>query len=143
MQPEFLFDPRLVKVSNGKFQNKKNLFLYLEKWTERTEEIWQRPLLQEGGLELERDDQQPDDDVRQGQVGDEEVGDGLHAAAGEDDEDDGGVAQDGGEGGGAVDQGKQDHHSDLTRNISSFQHLSLSEIYSRRLVVCTEAGHSN
>ena len=28
-------------------------------------------------MELERDDQQPDDDVRQGQVGDEEVGDGL------------------------------------------------------------------
>ena len=28
-------------------------------------------------MELERDDQQTDDDVRQGEVGDEEVGDGL------------------------------------------------------------------
>ena len=54
-----------------------NSFLYLEKWTEWTEKIWQRPLLEEGGLELERDDQQTDDDVRQGQVGDKEVRDGL------------------------------------------------------------------
>ena len=75
---------------------------------------------------MERDDQQTDDDVRQGQVGDEEVGDGLHAAAGEDDEDDGGVAQDGGEGGGAVHHGEQHHHADLTTNIGSLSRLGMS-----------------
>ena len=57
-------------------KEKANKFLFnLEKWTERAEEIWQGPFLQEGGLELERDDQQTDDDVGQGEVGDEEVGD--------------------------------------------------------------------
>ena len=62
---------------NTEGEGKKESPFYLEKWTERTEKIWQGPLLQEGGLELERDDQQTDDDVRQGEVGDEEVGDGL------------------------------------------------------------------
>ena len=78
---------------------------------------------------MERNHQQADDHVRQGQVRNEEVRDGLkhqgrtkanhhicanhlnrqnkdlHAATGEDDEDDGGVTEDRREGGGAVDHG--------------------------------------
>ena len=68
---EFFIHQRILKAKAKKIP------FYLEKWTERTEKIWQGPLLQEGGLELERDDQQTDDDVCQGEVGDEEVSDGL------------------------------------------------------------------
>ena len=47
--------------------------VYLKEGTEGAHEVREVPPLKKSRLELERDGEQPDDDVGQGQVGDKEV----------------------------------------------------------------------
>jgi len=58
------------------------------------ERLAERPRLEEAGDRRERDGEQAHDDVGHGQVGDEDVGDGLHRAARRHDVDDEAVAGD-------------------------------------------------
>lgn len=68
---------------------------HLHKRAEGAHERRQNPSLQQGRLELERDREHADDDVRHRQVGDEVVGDRAHATAGADYDQDAEVAEDG------------------------------------------------
>ena len=59
---------------------------------EGTHEVSEHPPLQQGGLELEGDGEHPNNDIRHRQVGNEDVGDAVHASVFNDDEDDEAVA---------------------------------------------------
>lgn len=62
---------------------------------ELAHELGQVPALEERGVELERDAEDGDDHVGRGEVGDVEVGDGVHGAGAGDHHDDQEVAEDG------------------------------------------------
>lgn len=58
---------------------------HLNEWTEGAHEARQIPALQDGRLELKRNGEEPDDDVRHGQIADEEVRHRVHLPGSDDD----------------------------------------------------------
>ena len=71
------FQGNMIDSSLQKREERRNLIQgrqYLEERTEGAEEVWECPDLEEWGLELEGNDEETNDNVRQRQIGDEKIG---------------------------------------------------------------------